>query len=299
MSLAWRNTISVVLSEADRAGQAQGPEPSPTFVLEPVRGWVPLHLHDLWEYHELLYFFIWRDVKARYRQTVLGVGWAVIQPLMTMVVFSIFFGKLGQIPSNGIPYPIFTFAALVPWQLFANALASSGSSLIMGQSLISKVYFPRLIVPTAAVLFGLVDFGIAMLVLFGLMIVYGMPLTFAILTLPLFILLDLATGLAMGYWLSAANVQYRDVRYIIPFLTQIWLFCTPVAYPASMVPQQWQFVYSLNPMVGVVEGFRWALFGGAQAPGLPVLISAVVVAILLVSGLFYFRRMEIGFADIV
>lgn len=272
---------------------------SPFIVIRPSRGWVPLKLADLWEYRELLYFLVWRDIKVRYKQTVLGAAWAIIQPFFTMVIFSIFFGRLAKIPSDGIPYPVFAYCALLPWQLFAHALTESGNSLVANERLITKVYFPRLVVPLAAVLGGLVDFAIAFLVLLGMMIYYGLSLTGAIVTLPLFLLLAVATALGVGLWLSALNVQYRDVRYTIPFLTQFWLFATPVAYPASLVPESWRPLLGLNPMAGVVEGFRWALLGVAHAPGPLLAVSVGVVVALLVGGLYYFRRMERTFADIV
>jgi len=271
----------------------------PTIVIRPSTGWVPLRLKELWEYRELLYFLVWRDVKVRYKQTVLGAAWAVIQPFFTMVVFSIFFGRLAGIPSDGLPYPIFAYCALLPWQLFSHALTESGNSLVGNQNLITKVYFPRLVIPLAAVLAGLVDFGVAFLVLLGMMAYYGMAPTMAVATLPLFILLAIATALAVGLWLSALNVQYRDVRYTIPFLTQFWLFATPIAYPSSLVPEGWRVLYGLNPMAGVVEGFRWALLGTRNAPGPMLAVSIAVVVALLIGGLYYFRRMEKTFADVV
>jgi lipopolysaccharide transport system permease protein len=271
----------------------------PTLIIQPSRGWVPINLRDLWEYRELLYFLVWRDIKVRYKQTVIGAAWAIIQPFMLMVVFTIFFGGLAQVPSDGIPYPVFAFAGLLPWQLFAQALNSAGNSLIGSQNLITKVYFPRLVIPISAVLAGVVDFAIAFLVLLGLMIFYGLAPTTAVITLPLFVLLAVATALAVGLWLSALNVEYRDVRYVIPFLTQFWLFATPVVYASSMIPERWRFLYGLNPMAGVVESFRWALFGKGEGPGLLLAISVVVVIALLIGGLYYFRRMEKTFADVV
>lgn len=263
------------------------------------QGWAALNLHELWEYRELLYLLTWRDIKVRYKQTALGGAWAVLQPVMLMIVFSLFFGKLLNAPSDGVPYPVFTFCALLPWQLFAYALTQSGNSLVNSQQLLTKVYFPRLIIPVAAVLSGLVDFAIAFVVLLGLMLWYGIVPTLAVLTLPLFVLLAVATALAVGLWLAALNVQYRDVRHTIPFLTQFWLFATPVAYAASIVPAQWRILYGLNPMVGVVEGFRWALLGHT-AGSLPLaLLSAIIVGLLLFGGLVYFRRMEQTFADVV
>jgi len=278
------------------------PPPSgkiPVIVIRPSHGWVSLRLRDLWEYRELLYFLVWRDVKVRYKQTVLGAAWAILQPFLTMIVFSIFFGRLAKVPSEGIPYPVFAYTALLPWQLFAHALTESGTSLVANQQLITKVYFPRLVIPISAVLAGLVDFAIAFVVLLGMMFYYGIVPTAATLTLPLFLLLAIATALAVGLWLSALNVQYRDVRYTIPFLTQFWLFATPIAYSSSLVPESWRTLYGLNPMVGVVEGFRWALLGKAGGTGPMVIVSALAVSILLVGGLVYFRRMEKTFADVV
>ena len=268
-------------------------------VLQPSKGFVRLNLRDVWTYRELLFFLIWRDVKVRYKQTVLGAAWAILQPVMTMVVFSVFFGRLAKMPSDGIPYPVFAFAALLPWQLFAHALSESSNSLVGSQHLITKVYFPRLVVPLAAVLAGLVDFGIAFAVLLALIWYYRIVPTAAIVLLPLFVLLAIVTALAVGLWLSSLNVKYRDVRYTIPFLTQFWMFATPVAYPSSLVPEHWRALFGLNPMAGVVEGFRWALLGKAQGPGPLLAVSVVAVVILLVGGLMYFRHMETTFADLV
>jgi lipopolysaccharide transport system permease protein len=264
----------------------------------PARGWVPLRLDELWEYRELLYFLTWRDVKVRYKQTALGAAWAIIQPFVTMVAFSVFFGRLGNIPSDGVPYPIFSFAALVPWTYFAYSLSQASNSLVGSANLISKVYFPRLVVPISSVLSGAVDFAIAFVVLLGMMVFYGVTPTPAILLLPLFLLLALVTALGAGLWLSALNVEYRDVRYVLPFLVQVWLFATPVAYPSSLLPESWRTLYALNPMVGVVDGFRWALLG-TPPPTASAALSAAVAATLLVSGALYFRRMERTFADVV
>jgi homopolymeric O-antigen transport system permease protein len=288
-------------AQASPTWPATGYQPSSGSIvtIEPASGWAAVQLRELWEYRELLYFLVWRDIKVRYKQTVLGAAWAILQPLLTMVVFSIFFGRLAKIPSDGLPYPIFAYTALLPWQLFAHALTESSNSLVSNQNLITKVYFPRLVVPIAAVLAGLADFAIAFVVLLGLMFYYGIAPTAAALTLPLFVLLAIATALAVGLWLSALNVQYRDVRYTIPFLTQFWLFATPVAYPSSLVPAPWRALYGLNPMAGVVEGFRWALIGKTAAPGPLLAVSVVTVAALLIGGLMYFQRMESTFADIV
>jgi lipopolysaccharide transport system permease protein len=270
-----------------------------TVLVEPSRSWVPLKIGELWEYRELLYFLIWRDVKVRYKQTVLGAAWAILQPVLTMVVFSIFFGRLGRMPSDGIPYPIFSFAALVPWTLFAYGLNQGSNSLVGGANLLKKVYFPRLCLPLAAVLSGVVDFLLAFVMLVVLMFYYGVPPSLRILWLPLFVLLTLVTALAVALWLSALNVQYRDVRFVVPFLLQIWLFATPIAYPSSLLAEPWRTVYGLNPMVGVVEGFRWALLDVTTGPGPVVGVSALVTFGLLISGAYYFRRMEKTFADIV
>jgi len=272
----------------------------PRTTIRPSKGWVRINFRELWDYRELLYFLIWRDIKVRYKQTVLGAAWAVIQPFSTMVVFSIFFGRLAKIPSDGLPYPIFAYCALLPWGLFAGALVGVGQSVVASQNLISKVYFPRLVIPISRVLAGLMDFGIAFIMLLGLMAYYRIsPSPIAIITVPLLLVFALTTALAVGLWLTVLNVMYRDVRYTIPFLVQFWLFATPVVYPASLVPEPWRAFYGLNPMAGVVEGFRWALLGTANAPG-PILgVSISVVVILLVGGLLYFRRMEKIFADMV
>ena len=271
----------------------------PTFFIRPSSNWTSINLRELWEYRELLYFLVWRDVKVRYKQTALGAAWAVIQPLMMMVVFSLFFGYLARVPSDGIPYPIFTFCALLPWQLFSHALTESSNSLVANERLITKVYFPRLVVPIAAVLGGMVDFAIAFAILLLMMLYYGVVPSWAIVTLPGFVLLAIMTALGVGLWLSALNVKYRDVRYTIGFLIQIWLFATPVAYPSSIVPEIWRPLYGLNPMAGVVEGFRWALLGRSEPPGALLAVSVVVVILILLGGLYYFRRMEQEFADVV
>ena len=271
----------------------------PTFRIAPSKGWVPLKLRELWEYRELLYFLVWRDVKVRYKQTALGASWAIIQPFFTMLVFSIFFGSLGKMPSDGIPYPIFAFTALVPWGFFANGLSQSSNSLVGSSHLITKVYFPRLIVPLGSVFSGIVDFLVAFAVLLAMMLYYGLLPSINVLWLPLFVLLALVTSLGVGLWLSALNVEYRDVRYIVPFITQFWLFATPIAYPSSLLHQPWRTIYGLNPMVGVVEGFRWALLRSNTAPGPIIAVSASAAVVILVTGAFYFRRMEKTFADIV
>ena len=287
--------MSTVISD----GQSLRGDELPELLITPGNRWIPLHLSELWEYRELLYFLVWRDIKVRYKQTALGAAWAVMQPLFMMLVFSLFFGRLAKVPSDGIPYPVFAFCALIPWQLFANALTESSNSLVGNQNLITKVYFPRLVIPIAAVLSGLVDFAIAFGILIGMMLYFGIVPGWSILVLPGFILLAVLTALAVGLWLSALNVQYRDVRYTMSFLVQFWLFATPVAYPSSLVPESWRAFYGINPMAGVVEGFRWALLGKTSPPGAMLWVSVFVVAILLIGGLFYFRRMEQQFADIV
>ena len=268
-------------------------------VIKPSRGWVPLRLRDLWEYRELLYFLTWRDIKVRYKQTVLGATWAIIQPFFTMVVFSLFFGRLAKIPSDGIPYPLFAFAALVPWTFFANGLSQSSNSLVGSAELITKVYFPRLIIPVASILSGLLDFVIAFAVFILMAIYYGIYPSMSIVLLPFLLLLGFTTALGVDLWLSALNVRFRDVRYVIPFLTQFWLFATPIAYPSSLLSEPWKTIYGINPMVGVVEGFRWALLGTETAPGAMIIVSSLVAVCLLVSGVFYFKRVEKYFADVI
>jgi lipopolysaccharide transport system permease protein len=275
--------------------------------IRPSRGWTALHLAEIWRFRELVYFLIWRDVKVRYKQTVLGASWAILQPVLTMVVFTIFFGKLAKMPSDDVPYPIFSFTALLPWGLFSKAISDAGRSMVANRSMITKIYFPRLVIPLASVLSGVVDFTIAFLVLLGMMFYYNFApnstyqiiLTPTVFLLPLFILLALVTSLGVGLWLSALNVNYRDINYVLPFMTQLWFFLTPIVYPSSLLAANFQLVYALNPMVGVVNGFRWVLLGIDY--GLPVtfLISSVVAVLMLISGLFYFRRMERTFADMI
>lgn len=272
----------------------------PMIRIEPSKGWVSLRLRELWEYRELLYFLVWRDVKVRYKQTVLGAAWAIIQPFFTMVVFSVFFGNLAGIPSDGIPYPVFSYTALVPWTFFASGLSQASNSLVGGARLIKKVYFPRLAMPIATVLSGIVDFVLAFIVLIGMMLVYGIVPTVNTLWLPIFLLLALVTSLGTGLWLSAMNVQFRDVRYAVPFITQFWMFATPIAYPSSLIENSLlRTLYGINPMAGVVEGFRWALLATDTPPGPIVIVSSLAALALLVSGAFYFRRMEKTFADVV
>lgn len=271
----------------------------PAIVVKPSKGWISLRLRDLWEYRELFYFLTWRDIKVRYKQTVLGGAWAIIQPFFTMVVFSLFFGKLAKVPSDGIPYPIFAYAALVPWTFFANGLSQSSNSMVENANLIKKVYFPRMVVPISSVISGVVDFVLAFLVLLGMMFFYGIFPTKNIMWLPLLLVMAFVTALGVGLWFSALNVQFRDVRYTVPFLTQFWLFATPIAYPSSLLSEPWRTFYGINPMVGVVEGFRWALLGTDTAPGPIIIVSSLVALALLVGGAFYFRRMEKSFADVV
>jgi len=282
-----------------RVGTSEPRKATPVTYIRPAQGWVSLKLDELWAYRELLYFLCWRDIKVRYKQTVLGAAWAIIQPFFTMVVFSLFFGRLAQIPSDGVPYPLFTYTALVPWSFFAHSLSSSSTSLVDSANLLRKVYFPRLAIPLATVLSGVIDFAIAFVVLLGLMLFYGRMPTVNVIWLPLLLFLALTTALGVGLWLSALNVQYRDVRYTIPFLTQFWLFATPIAYPSSLLSEPWRTLYAINPMVGVVEGFRWALLGTETAPGPIIFVSALAALGLLVSGAYYFRRMEKHFADVV
>jgi lipopolysaccharide transport system permease protein len=295
--------LATVSSEnALRQLTAEEANPNPeahTLRIQPSRGWVSLKLKDLWEYRELLYFLIWRDIKVRYKQTALGAAWAIIQPFFTMVVFSLFFGRLAKVPSDGIPYPVFSYAALVPWTFFAHGLAQSSDSLVGSANLIRKVYFPRLVIPIGTVCAGVVDFSLAFVMLLMMMGYFHIVPTANVIWLPLLLLLALSAALGVGLWLSALNVKYRDVRYVVPFITQFWMFATPIAYPSSLLEEPWRTIYGLNPMVGVVEGFRWALLGTTTAPGPIVLVSALASAGILIGGAFYFRRMEKTFADTV
>ena len=275
----------------------------PTVVIEPTRGWVSLQWRAVWEYRELLYFLVWRDIKVRYKQTVLGVAWIVLQPVVSIVVFSLLFGGLLKVPSGDVPYPIFAYAALLPWNYFASSLSRSSTSVVGSAHLITKVYFPRLVIPIAGVFSGLVDFAIAFLVLIGLMVYYGVAPTMAVVWLPLFLLLTMLTALGFGLWLSALNVRFRDVQYIIPYLIQVWMYLTPVIYGSTLIPERFRFLLGLNPMTGVVEGFRWALLGkqlaDAQAPGLLFVISIAITLLVLVSGTIFFQHTEDTFADII
>jgi len=272
---------------------------APTIIIRPSSGWIGLKLHELWEYRELLYFLVWRDLKVRYKQTALGAAWAVIQPFFSMVVFSLFFGRLAKMPSDGIPYPIFAYTGLVPWTFFARGLTQSSNSLVDSANLIRKVYFPRLTIPISDVLSGLVDFAIAFAVLIAMMLYYGVVPSGRIIWLPAFLLLALVSSLAVGLWLSVLNVEYRDVKYTVPFLTQFWMFATPIVYPSSLLKGKWRVLFGINPMVGVVEGFRWSLLGAKNSPGPMIIASSAAAVALLIGGAFYFRRMEKTFADVV
>ncbi|MBZ0319429.1 MAG: ABC transporter permease [Anaerolineae bacterium] len=272
----------------------------PHLRIQPSHGWVSLKLGELWEYRELLYFLTWRDVKVRYKQTVLGASWAIIQPFFTMIVFSLFFGNLAKVPSDGIPYPIFSYTALVPWTFFSYGLQQSSNSLVISANLLKKIYFPRLVIPISSILSGIVDFALAFAVLIVMMLLYGIFPTVNLIFLPLFLLLTFITSLGVGMWLSAMNVQFRDVRYTVPFITQFWMFATPIAYPSSLIKNDLlQMIYGLNPMTGVVEGFRWVLLDTDTAPGPIIVVSTLAAVALLVSGTYYFRRMEKSFADVV
>lgn len=273
--------------------------PRSLVVIEPPSGWRSLGLRELWDYRELLYFLTWRDIKVRYKQTALGASWAIIQPLSTMLVFSLFFGRLAKVPSEGIPYPLFSFAALVPWTFFANGLTQSANSVVASQNLVTKIYFPRIAIPIATILAGIVDLALAFVILLGMMLFYRVGLTPRVLWVVPLSLLAFVTSLGVGLWLAALNVQYRDVRYTVPFLVQIWLFGTPIAYSSTMLSEPWRTVYGLNPMVGVVEGFRWALLGTNTAPGAMIVVSSIAAVLIAIGGALYFRRMEQTFADIV
>lgn len=265
----------------------------------PSSNWQLLNIREIWQYRELFFFLAWRDIKVRYKQTVLGALWALLQPVLTMALFSIIFGVLLRVNTEGVPYPIFAFAALLPWQLFAFALTNASESLINDKNLVTKVYFPRIIVPLASVVAGLADFIVAFFILIGMLFIYGIPVSYRILTLPLFVLFALGSALAVGIWLSALIVKYRDFRYVIPFLTQFWMYATPIAYSISLIPEPWRPLYALNPMVGVVEGFRWALLANADLDLASLLVSTAVILVLFTSGLLYFRRMEDSFADVI
>ncbi|PKN94156.1 MAG: phosphate ABC transporter permease [Chloroflexi bacterium HGW-Chloroflexi-6] len=268
-------------------------------VVEPPHRLINLNLSELWRFRELLFFFIWRDIKVRYKQTLLGVAWAVLQPVITMIVFSVIFGQLANMSTGDIPYPIFLYAGLLPWQLFSRALTEAASSLILNQNMVTKVYFPRSILPASSVLGGLVDFGIAFIILLGLMIYYQVPFSWQLLLLPFFIIIAIFTALAISLWLSALVVRYRDIKFITPFLVQIWLFVTPVVYPSTIIPQDWLWLYNLNPMNSVVAGFRWAIYGAPFSGDYWLLISASMIVVLLISGIMFFQHMELTFADLI
>jgi len=268
--------------------------------IQPTRGWASLKLGDIWRYRELLYFLVWRDIKVRYKQTIIGGAWAILQPFIAMVIFSIFFGRLLGVPSEGIPYPLFAYSAMVIWTFFSNGVTFASNSLVQEANMIKKVYFPRMIVPLSSILAGAVDFALAFLVLVGMMIYYGTAPTLAVLFLPLFIILALVTAVGVGLWLSALNVMYRDVRYAVPFLIQAWLFATPIAYPSSIISSDfWRLIYGINPMAGVVEGFRWALLGVETHIGPMIAVSSGIAVMLLISGAYFFRRTERIFADVI
>jgi lipopolysaccharide transport system permease protein len=273
--------------------------PVATVRIEPPRAWLELRLREVWMYRELLYFMIWRDLKVRYKQTLIGVAWVVLQPLMSMGAFTLFFGKLAKLPSDGLPYPVFYFAALAPWTYFSTALLKTAGIVVASQGLITKVYFPRLILPLCGVISGLVDFGLSLLLLVAITLGFGLEPGFRALWLPFFLLLAIATALGVGLWLSALNALYRDVGHVLPFVVQFWMLASPVAYPSTLIPEKWRWLYELNPMTGVIEGFRWSLTGHGQAPGAMTLASAVAVAMLLVGGALFFQRMEGTMADLV
>jgi lipopolysaccharide transport system permease protein len=290
--------MAYVTADQPLTAQATRPASTTTTVrIEPPRGWLDLRLRETWNYRELLYFFVWRDIKVRYKQTVIGVAWVVLQPLLSMGVFTLFFGRLAKLPSDGLPYPLFYFAALAPWSYFSTALSSTTSVVVDNQRIITKVYFPRLILPLSSVASGLVDFAIAFVVLIMMVAGYGLRPGAQVLWLPLLLLLAVGTALGVGLWLSALNALYRDVKYVTPFVVQFWMLASPVAYPSSLVPAKWQWLYGLNPMAGVIEGFRWTLTGHGQPPGTLLLASAAAVVLLLVGGAMFFQRMEGAVAD--
>jgi len=277
----------------------QTPERVHRILIQPSKGLFHFEVRELWQYHELLYFLIWRDVKLRYKQTMIGGAWAILQPLMTMVIFSIIFGRLAKIPSDGLPYPVFAYTALLPWMLFSQSLTRSGASLVENANLISKVYFPRLMIPLGAAAAPIVDFIVSFMILLCLMAWYGIRPTLGILALPPLLFITIMTAFSVNLWLSPLNVQYRDVGHAIPFLSQFWMYASPVAYPLSLIPEKWQFLYSLNPMVGVIEGFRWALLGKQSPNFIAMAISIFAVLALFLSGFIYFKKMEQSFADVI
>jgi len=282
-----------------QAGVAAKPAEYPVLRIEARRRWLALDLGELWAYRDLIYFFVWRDIKVRYKQTVIGAAWAILQPVLTMLVFSLFFGKLAKIPSQGLPYPIFYYTALLPWNYFASAMQGATNIVVENQRVITKIYFPRVVLPISSILSGLVDFAISFTVFLALMAWYRMAPTRAVIWLPAFLLLAVLTALGVGLWLSALNALYRDVRYVVPFLVQFWLFASPVAYPSSLVPAKWRWLYGLNPMAGVIEGFRWALTGHGDPPSILLAASSGAVVLLVLSGLVYYHAMEGTIADVV
>ncbi len=285
--------------KANSAAAASGRDSAPVTIIRPPRGWLPIDLRELWSYRELLYFFVWRDIKVRYKQTLLGFAWAILQPVLTMVVFTLFFGNLAKVPSEGVPYPLFSFAAVLPWTLFSEGITRSSNSLIQEANLLQKIYFPRLLLPSSGVLSPVVDFAIALVVMAALMVYFAWAPTATLLLLPVFLVLQLMLALGVGLWLSAINVEYRDVRYVIPFLVQLWQFASPVIYSITLIPERFRTLFAmLNPMVGIIEGFRWAILG-LQPPGYTLIGSAAIIVVVLVSGAYYFRRREKLFADLV
>jgi len=282
-----------------QAAVAARPAEYPVVRIEARRGWLALDLGELWAYRDLVYFFVWRDIKVRYKQTVIGAAWAILQPVLTMLVFSLFFGKLAKIPSQGLPYPIFYYTALLPWNYFAAAMQGATNIVVENQRVITKIYFPRVVLPISSILSGLVDFAISFAVFLALMAYYRIVPTRAVIWLPAFLLLAVLTALGVGLWLSALNALYRDVRYVVPFLVQFWLFASPVAYPSSLVPAKWRWLYGLNPMAGVIEGFRWALTGHGNPPNILLAASSGAVVLLVLSGLVYYHAMEGTIADVV
>lgn len=292
--------MTLLTRETESTTEPETPaEALPITIIRPPRGWIALNLKELWQYRELLLFLAWRDVSVRYKQTALGAAWAIIQPFVAMVIFSVVFGELAKIPSDDVPYPLFSYAALLPWQFFATALSSAASSLVNDEKLITKIYFPRLIIPVASVLPAAIDFLIAFVILLGMMLFYHTLPTWRIVWLPLFLLLAAVTALGVGLWLAAFNVQYRDFRYVIPFLLQVWMYASPVVYSSTIIPERWRLLFGINPMTGVIGGFRWALLGTETAPGPLMLISAATALVFLIVGAFYFRRMESSFADVI
>lgn len=287
--------MSVIEARQDRAENA----PKPTVRIRPSKGWVALDLKELWTFRELIYFFAWREVKVRYKQTIIGAGWAIIQPFVTMVIFSLFFGKLASMPSDGVPYPIFSFAALVPWSYFSAVMTNTSNTIIANSNMIKKIYFPRLAMPVSAILTAGIDFVLQFAVLLGMLFYYDIALSWKVLWLPLLLLLAVVTSLGVGLWLSALNVRFRDVRHMLAFIVQVWFFATPITYASSLLPAPWSTIYGINPMAGVVEGFRWALIGTDTQPGTMVVLSAITAVAILISGLYYFRRMESTFADLI